>query len=142
MRLSVRTRLPMLGLALIAGTGIASAHLIKLHATLAPAAGVKSHGTGKMTGSYSTATHILSWYITYSHLTSKVTQAHFHGPAKPGANAPVLVPISGPHASPIVGKVKITEAEAKIIVEGMSYVNIHTKDYPPGEIRGQVLTAK
>ncbi|MCF3946319.1 CHRD domain-containing protein [Acidiphilium iwatense] len=142
MRLSTHKLLPMTALAFLAFTGVAMAKVTPLHAKLKPAAGVTSKGTGTMTGRYNSKTHMLYWHVTYSHLSSKVTAAHFHGPAKPGANGPVLVPISGPHASPINGKAKITSAEAKTILGGMSYVNVHTVKVPAGEIRGQVMEGK
>jgi hypothetical protein len=143
MRLSSASLLPLTAAAVIAFSGVAMAKVVHLHATLAPGANVTgSMGKGMMTGRYNTKTHMLYWHVTYSHLTSKVTMAHFHGPAKPGENAPVLVPISGPHASPINGHAKITTDQAKIILDGMSYVNVHTVKFPAGEIRGQVETGK
>ncbi|HEX7388702.1 MAG TPA: CHRD domain-containing protein [Acidiphilium sp.] len=142
MRLSTRTLLPMSAIAFMAFTGVAMAKVTHLHATLKPAAGVVSSGSGTMTGRYNSKTHMLYWHVTYHHLSSKMTAAHFHGPAEPGQNGPVLVPISGPHHSPIVGKAKITDAQAKTILDGMSYVNVHTVKVPAGEIRGQVMTGK
>jgi hypothetical protein len=148
MRLSasrlVPTRLvPLSAAAFLAFGGVAMAKVVHLHATLAPAAGVTSHGTGTMTGSYSTVTHRLKWHVKYQHLSGSMTMAHFHGPAQPGQDGPVLVPIiSKDHSSPINGSKKITAAQAKTILTGMSYVNIHTKKYPMGEIRGQVEEGK
>lgn len=142
MRVSTTRLLPMTAVAMLAFGGVAMAKVVHLHARLAPASGVTSSGSGKMTGRYNTKTHMLYWHVTYHHLSSKVTAAHFHGPASPGANGPVLVPISGPHASPINGKAKITGADAKTILGGMSYVNVHTVKNPGGEIRGQVTTGQ
>jgi hypothetical protein len=139
MRVSTSKLVPLSAAAFLAFTGAAAAKVIPLHATLAPAPGVTSQGTGHMTGSYSTLTHKLHWRVTYSHLSSPVTMAHFHGPAQPGQNAGVLVPIlSHHHGSPFSGTKKISASAAKTILDGMSYVNIHTKKYPEGEIRGQV----
>lgn len=132
----------MTAVALVALGGVAAAKVVPLHATLAAAPAVTSSGKGKMTGHYNTKTHMLYWHVTYSHLTGKETMAHFHGPAKPGENAPVLVPIAGKHASPLTGHKKITASEAKTILDGMSYVNIHSTKDPAGEIRGQVETGK
>lgn len=140
---SIATRLiPITASALIAFTGVASAKVVHLHATLAPPANVTSNGKGMMTGRYNSTTHMLYWHVRYSHLTGKLTMSHFHGPAKPGENAPVLVPISGPHASPLTGHAKITDDQAKTILSGMTYVNLHTAKNPGGEIRGQVETGK
>ena len=147
MRLSSRpaiSRLAVLGTAaFLASGGVAMAKVIPLHATLSPASGVDSQGTGHMTGSYSTVTHRLKWHVVYKDLSSKLTMAHFHGPAQPGQNAPVLVPIvQKHHDSPIDGSKKIAASEAKVILDGMSYVNLHTTKYPMGELRGQVETGK
>jgi hypothetical protein len=143
MRLSATRILPLAAAAVIAFSGVAMAKVTYLHATLAPAADATgSMGKGMMTGHYNSKTHMLYWHVTYSHLTTKVTMAHFHGPASAGANAPVLVPISGPHASPITGHAKITDDQAKVIMDGMSYVNVHTVKVPAGEIRGQVEMGK
>ena len=142
MRLSTSKILPMAAVAFMAFTGVAMAKVTYLHATLKPASGTMAHGTGTMTGRYNSKTHMLYWRVIYHHLSGKMTAAHFHGPASPGANGPVLVPISGPHRSPVTGKAKITAAEAKTILGGMSYVNIHTVKNPAGEIRGQVVEGK
>lgn len=143
MRLSTSKLAPLSAVAFLAFTGVALAKTIPLNATLAPATGVTSQGTGHMTGSYNTSTHKLHWHVTYSHLSSPVTMAHFHGPAQPGQDAGVLVPIlSHHHASPFSGTKKISATDAKTILDGMSYVNVHTKKFPNGEIRGQVHTGK
>lgn len=138
MRLSTRL-LPLTAAAVIGLSGVAMAKVVKLHATLAPGPDVTgSMGKGKMTGHYNTTTHMLYWHVKFSHLTSKETMAHFHGPAKPGENAPVLVPIAGMHASPLSGHAKITADQAKVLMDGMSYVNVHSVKFPAGEVRGQV----
>lgn len=141
MRLST-SLIPLTAAAFVAFSGVAMAKITNLHATLAPAPSVTSMGKGKMTGHYNSKTHMLYWHVTYSHLSGESTMAHFHGPAKPGENAPVLVPISGKHASPMTGHAKITASQAKVILGGMSYVNVHSAKYPAGEIRGQVDTGK
>ncbi len=142
MRLSASKLVPISAAAFLAFGGVAMAKVIPLSATLAPASGVTSHGSGKMTGSYSTVTHRLKWHVTYSHLASPVMAAHFHGPAQPGQDAGVLVPMKTHGHSPINGSMKITASQAKTILTGMSYVNIHSKHNPNGAIRGQVQEGK
>ena len=84
----------------------------------------------------------MSWTVSYHGLASPATPAHFHGPAAKGKNAPVEVwrPQKG-HAvsSPIKGSATLTQAQAKQFMAGEMYVNVHTKDHPPGAIRGQVV---
>jgi hypothetical protein len=67
--------------------------------------------------------------------------AHFHGPAEPGKNAGVAVPIPGT-ASPMNGSATLTDAQAADLMAGKWYVNVHTAENKGGEIRGQVLKAK
>ncbi len=128
--------------AITLGAGAAQAAMIDLHANLHPAAGVKSAGTGMMSGTYDPATHKLTWTVTYSGLSSPETMAHFHGPAKIGGNAGVQVPIAAVHASPMSGSATITATQAKQLLGGLWYVNIHTKNYMGGEIRGHVMQGK
>src|SRR5689334_10853106 len=48
-------------------------------------------GTGKADVTYDTASKNLTWTVTFSGLTGDATAAHFHGPAEPGKNAPVVI---------------------------------------------------
>ena len=101
-------------------------------------------GTGHGTVKYDDVTKELSWDITYSGLTGDATAAHFHGPAKPGVAAGVLVPIGpkgGAIISPIVGSSTLTDDQATALTGGLVYFNVHTAANPAGEIRGQVLKA-
>ena len=47
-----------------------------------------------------------------------------------------------PVSSPIKGHATLTEAQAKQFMDGESYINVHTKDHPAGEIRGQIMPPK
>jgi CHRD domain len=94
-------------------------------------------GTGTVTATYDTATKKLSWKGSYSGLTGPATAAHFHGPAAPGKNAGVMVPIS-PNGPSFEGSATLNDAQAKALVDGDIYVNIHTAANKAGEIRGQL----
>lgn len=110
-------------------------------ATLAPGAdATDSTGSGSLEASYDSNTMEFSWTATYEGLTGPATAAHFHGPAAEGENAPPVVPIAGDLASPIEGSATLTEEQATQLLGGMWYLNIHTEQYPDGEIRGQVLS--
>lgn len=144
----------MVGLALLAVAGGLAAcadHTMsstKQHytATLTAASEVPpnpSAGSGTADIWYDTANHTLSWTVTYGGLTGPATMAHFHGPAAPGANAPVVVPIGGAGmSSPNTGTKVLTDAQAADLAAGKYYVNVHTEKNKGGEIRGQVLPAK
>lgn len=69
-----------------------------------------------------------------------MTGAHFHGPAKSGENAGVLVPVTAA-ASPFTGEATLDAAKAADLEAGKMYFNIHTAANPKGEIRGQVEMA-
>ena len=107
-------------------------------ATEVPA--TESKGTGEVTATYDPATKRLSWKGTYSDLTGPVTAAHFHGPAKAGENAGVLVPVTAA-ASPFMGEATLDATKAADLEAGKLYFNIHTAANPKGEIRGQVEMA-
>ena len=82
----------------------------------------------------------LSWKGTYSDLSGPATAAHFHGPGPSGKNAGVMVPIFQGDAakSPFEGSATLNDAQAKALMDGEMYVNIHTAANKGGEIRGQV----
>ena len=106
---------------------------------------VQTSGSGTATLTYDPATRHLTWSVTYSGLPSDVTMSHFHGPAAAGKNASVLIWISKqgtPPASPITGETTLTPEQAQQFMAGDWYVNVHTKDHPGGEIRGQVVPPK
>jgi CHRD domain len=99
-------------------------------------------GAGKGFGMimYDDKTHELRWKISFSGLSGVATMAHFHGPAKPGVAAGVEVALgSGPLVSPLIGSATLTDQQAKDLLAGLFYVNIHTAANPKGEIRGQVV---
>ena len=131
-------------LALAAGLAAASpvlAQAITLKANLAAATEVPpndSAATGAVTATFDPATKKLSWEGTYSGLSGPATAGHFHGPADPGKNAGVAVPITAT-SSPFQGSADLTDAQAADLLAGKYYVNIHTDAHKGGEIRGQVM---
>jgi hypothetical protein len=130
-------------LALTAGLATASpvlAETLTLKATLAAATEVPpndSPATGAVTATFDPATKKLTWQGTYSGLTGPATAGHFHGPADPGKNAGVAVPITA-SSSPFQGSADLTDAQAADLMAGKWYVNIHTEAHKGGEIRGQI----
>ena len=95
-------------------------------------------GSGTVIATYDTATKQLTWDGSYSGLTGPATAAHFHGPAEPGKNAGVAVPIT-PATSPLHGSATLTDAQASDLMAGSWYVNIHTEANKGGELRGQLV---
>lgn len=97
-----------------------------------------SAGSGTADVAYDTQSKKLSWKVSYSGLTGPATAAHFHGPAEPGKNAGVMIPIQNITTSPAEGSATLTDAQAADLMAGRLYVNVHTAANPGGEIRGQV----
>ena len=100
-------------------------------------------GAGIAELTYDPSTRAVTWSVAYSDLSGPATMAHFHGPAQPGKNAPVLVWLikqGSPVESPINGQATLTPSQARQFEAGEWYINIHTQAHPEGEIRGQVLT--
>jgi hypothetical protein len=106
---------------------------------------VDTGGAGTADLTYDPATRVVTWKIPYSGLSSPTTMAHFHGPAKQGENGPALIWLSvqgSPPANPITGSATLTPEQAQQFSSGVWYINVHTKSYPAGEIRGQVIPPK
>ena len=139
---AIRTLLPLAAAAVLT-TGVARAETVNLKADMTAAQETpptSSTGTGTLKGTYDTATKKLTWTVTYSGLSGPATAAHFHGPAPAGKSAPVAVP--SPNAkSPIEGSATLTDAQAKELMDGDMYFNVHTEANKGGEIRGQVTKA-
>jgi hypothetical protein len=142
------TRLPLVilptlvGLALAGTAFTALAAQVNLSAMLTGTEEVPpndSAGTGSLQATYDSESNVLNYTVTYSGLTGDPTAAHFHGPADPGENAPPTVPVEGSLASPISGTATLTDAQEAELLAGQWYFNLHTAQYPDGELRGQVL---
>jgi len=124
--------------------GTVRAETVTFNGTMAGAAEVPpktTDGKGTATASLDTATKMLTYEVDYSGLSGPATAGHFHGPAEPGANAPVAMPFAAP-ASPIKGTATLTDAQMADLMAGKWYANIHTAANPAGEIRGQMTRGK
>lgn len=133
----------VLGLPLAAGPAVAAGKEVTYRAALNGGSEVPataSHGEGEVTATFDPATKRLSWSGRYSGLTGPVTAAHFHGPAKVGENAGVLVPVTAA-SSPFTGEATLDDAKAADLAAGKLYFNLHTAANPKGEIRGQLERA-
>ena len=119
----------------------AHAETVKFHAVMNGATEVPpktTEGKGEVTATLDTATKMLTYDVTYSGLTGPAMAGHLHGPADPGANAPVSVPFAAPLTSPIHGTATLTDAQVTQLEDGKMYANVHTATNPAGEIRGQM----
>lgn len=132
---------------------------------------VVSPASGTLTGTYDDVSKVFSFTydITSGSLTSPISGGHIHGPGAVGANAPILfdldllddggfseVPGAFPQfptytatldldsaaGTTFLGVVGIDLAtfEGHLLSENL-YLNIHTEQFPQGEVRGQFLLA-
>jgi hypothetical protein len=101
--------------------------------------GEESSGQGLAFITLDTATGELCYAVSYQGLVAEEVAAHIHGPAAPGVNADVLFGLP-PLGSPKNGCVGPLSAQhMRYIRDGLLYVNVHTTEYPGGEIRGQLM---
>jgi hypothetical protein len=147
---SIRARLALIALASL-GVGLSGAPALALkipiQASLTGAGEVPANGSparGLMQGTFDTDTNTLEWSVTYSGLATAPIGAHFHGPVSylgltAEENAPIQVGTPGNLASPFHGVAKIDDAQAKDLKDGRWYFNLHSKQYPAGEIRGPIV---
>lgn len=56
---------------------------------------VTTNGTSTVTGTYLAKSKELRYSVSFTSLTANATMMNFHGPADPGVNAAVLVPVTG-----------------------------------------------
>ena len=103
-----------------------------------------STATGTFVGTYNDVTDSLIYTITFSGLGSNVTAAHFHGFVPPGIAGPVIFfPVNpsfptGVISGTFVDSVKLTQGQEDSLKMGLIYFNIHTTNFPGGEIRAQL----
>ena len=75
--------------------------------------------------------------LSFSGLSSTQTAAHIHGPAHMEVPGPVVFPL-------LTGAVNnqtinLTPTQVAQLKGGLFYFNVHTNNFPNGEIRGQIL---
>ena len=94
-------------------------------------AGAKGSFTGRLVG------RKLTWKLTFSGLSGPAGAAHVHL-GKKGVAGNVIVPLCAPCKSGVHGHATVSEAAAKAIRAGKTYVHVHTAKNANGEIRGQL----
>lgn len=123
-----------------------------------------TNGTGTFTAVLSSDGTMINYTLTYSGLSSQAHFAHIHV-GQAGANGGVIVFLCGgggkPECPATSGTVKgtLTKSDVKAIADqgvaaqsfsalltaishGVAYVNVHTTNFPNGEIRGQIKSGE
>jgi len=77
--------------------------------------------------------------LNFSGLSSAQTDAHIHGPAQVGVTAGVLFPLPAGQINDF--RINLTPAQAQDLKNGLWYINVHSTNFPNGEIRGQFQTS-
>ena len=81
----------------------------------------------------------LTWTVTFRDLTTEPVGLHLHGPVPAEGTAPVMFDLaSDTFRSPVEGEKILTEGEVAYLVQHLVYINLHTTQYPEGELRGPV----
>lgn len=115
---------------------------------------VTTPATGAATLQIDVATRAFTMDVVFSGLTAGMTVAHIHrGPAS-GTGAPFIwldgmPPVGGPGTTPFIpmGSQSFNgtlagifpQADLDNLLAGNTYVNIHSSNFPGGEIRGQLV---
>jgi uncharacterized repeat protein (TIGR01451 family) len=73
--------------------------------------------------------------LAFAGLSSGQTDAHIHGPAAAGVSAAAIFPLPLGQVSDF--PITLTAAQVQDLKNGLLYVNVHSSNFPTGEIRGQ-----
>jgi hypothetical protein len=91
-----------------------------------------------------TSTNVLSYTVVFNNLGSAQNGAHIHAPAAIGATVGVAINFGavGGTSGTIQGTTTITPTQLSQLRAGLGYVNVHSVNFPGGEIRGQLNKAR
>lgn len=138
MHQNLRKILPLGIAALLAFSTAVAAKDVSLSGDFAGENGATNQPVGHVDATLDTVTHKLKYSIDFKDLSGPVTIAHFHGPAEAGVAAGVMKLIPGPYESGMSNTVTIDAATQSAMLNGLTYVNLHTKAHPKGEARAQM----
>lgn len=86
----------------------------------------------------------ISFTVVFSGLSSNQVASHIHAPAAIGANSGVIINFGavGGTSGTITGSASITPTQIAQLRAHQGYVNVHSANFPGGEIRGQLGTRR
>src|SRR6478672_8451362 len=91
-----------------------------------------STATGTIIGTYDDFTNRIFFTVSFSGLTTPATGAHFHAPAPPGSNSPIIIPFNNfPAATSgsYSGSALVTDLQETQLFAGLWYANIHSSTF-------------
>src|SRR5438105_2728239 len=97
----------------------------------------RARGTFTATVTKSGASGVIAWRLTFAKLTGRAIAAHIHSGVR-GKAGPVIVPLCAPCKSGAHGRATLSASVLAALEAGRTYVNVHTRKNPNGEIRGQL----
>lgn len=97
----------------------------------------RARGTFTATITRSGTSGVVAWRLTFAKLTGRAVAAHIHSGVR-GKAGPVIVPLCAPCRSGARGRATVDAAVLSALEAGRTYVNVHTRKNPLGEIRGQL----
>lgn len=102
---------------------------------------VATPATGDCTVTLDDVSFEVNVSCTFSDLIGTANNAHIHGLAPVGMNAGVILGLNFTPATSgtVTGNGFISAAQAQGMIDGLTYVNLHSTFRPGGEIRGQIV---
>lgn len=99
-----------------------------------------STGTGYARVFLNETTMTINFVVVFNGLSSNQTAAHIHAPGIIGVNGPPVITFTSPGgtSNTITGTAPVTATLIAQMRANQTYVNIHTANFPGGEIRGQL----
>jgi hypothetical protein len=101
----------------------------------------RARGTFTATITRSGTSAVVAWRLTFSKLTGRAIAAHIHSGVR-GKAGPVIVPLCAPCRSGASGRATVDASVLGALEAGRTYVNVHTRKNPAGEIRGQIAAVE
>lgn len=101
----------------------------------------RARGTFTATITRSGTSAVVAWRLTFSRLTGKAVAAHIHSGVR-GKAGPVIVPLCAPCRNGASGRATVDASVLGALEAGRTYVNVHTRKNPAGEIRGQIAAVE
>ncbi len=99
----------------------------------------ESAGRGRVEFSLDRKSLQLSWKLTYDKLSSAPVSIGLHGPQTAGTEAAKLYDLAQKQTSNVVeGSIILKDADVTYLVHDRYYVNITTRSFPNGEVRGPI----